>query len=112
MKNKKLFIASLGVALSLAGMILQVFVMVVTKKLELFFFFYLDFVFYYNLKTYIREKYRLEGRDQYGFKVANAPLPENVPNQIERKSEIAGLVVASMILMMLVVFGLRIWFKT
>lgn len=67
MINKKLFFASLGISLSLSGMILEAFLMVLLKKLELIFFLYFDFVFYLNLRTYMLEKYRLEGKDKDGF---------------------------------------------
>lgn len=82
-----MFFALLGMAMGLAGMLLEAFLMVLLKKLEILFFLYFDFIFYWNFKSYMFEKYRLEGRDKNGFKIDdvkfhNMPPIENTSNKI------------------------------
>lgn len=115
MKNKKLFLSSIGMSLGLSGMILEVFLMVVLKKLELLFFFYFDFVFYYNFKAYMIEKYRLEGRDRYGIKLDNneAPVLDEVDKRglIDKHSEKATIVLGILIILLLLTLVVRIWLR-
>ena len=101
-----MFLASLGMAMGLAGMILEVFLMVLLKKLELLFFFYFDFIFYWNFKSYMFEKYRLEGRDQYGFKIDDKELQYIPPTETTSNKILFG--VGFLIFLLLMTLVVRI----
>jgi hypothetical protein len=115
MKSKRLFLSSIGISLGLAGMILEVCLMVVLKKLELLFFFYFDFVFYYNFRAYMLEKYRLEGRDQYGIALdkGEAPITDETDNSslFQRHSEKATIAMGVLIILLLLTLVVRIWVR-